>query len=57
LIPVFVHLGLSLMLGLYIPAYLDTWFRQTVQRQPEIGRLHARHAPIMRAAWRNQVSR
>jgi len=31
LIPVFVHLGLSLMLGLYIPAYLDTWFRQAAR--------------------------
>jgi hydrogenase-4 component F len=28
LIPVFVHLGLSLMLGLYIPPYLDAWYRQ-----------------------------
>ncbi|HTP73175.1 MAG TPA: hydrogenase 4 subunit F [Burkholderiaceae bacterium] len=28
LIPVFVHLGLSLMLGLYVPRYLDGWFRQ-----------------------------
>jgi hydrogenase-4 component F len=28
LIPVFVHLALSLMLGLYIPPYLDTWYRQ-----------------------------
>jgi hydrogenase-4 component F len=28
LIPVFVHLGLSLMLGLYVPPYLDAWFRQ-----------------------------
>ncbi len=31
LIPVFVHLGLSLMLGLYIPPYLDTWFRQAAR--------------------------
>jgi hydrogenase-4 component F len=31
LIPVFVHLGLSLMLGLYIPAYLDTWYRQAAR--------------------------
>jgi len=28
LIPVFVHLGLSLMLGVYIPPYLDAWYRQ-----------------------------
>jgi hydrogenase-4 component F len=28
LIPVFVHLALGLMLGLYIPPYLDGWFRQ-----------------------------
>jgi hydrogenase-4 component F len=28
LIPVFVHLGLGLMLGLFIPPYLDTWYRQ-----------------------------
>jgi hydrogenase-4 component F len=31
LIPVFVHLALSLMLGLYIPAYLDTWYRQAAR--------------------------
>jgi formate hydrogenlyase subunit 3/multisubunit Na+/H+ antiporter MnhD subunit len=31
LLPVFVHLGLALMLGLYIPPYLDTWFRQAVK--------------------------
>ncbi len=30
LLPVFLHLGLALMLGLYIPAYLDLWFRQAV---------------------------
>lgn len=30
LLPVFVHLGLALLLGLYIPAYLDQWFRQAV---------------------------
>ena len=30
LLPVFLHLGLALMLGLYIPPYLDTWFRQAV---------------------------
>ena len=28
LLPVFAHLGLGLMLGLYIPPYLDTWYRQ-----------------------------
>ncbi|HEY6897269.1 MAG TPA: hydrogenase 4 subunit F [Rhodocyclaceae bacterium] len=27
-LPVFIHLGLGLMLGLYIPPYLDTWYRQ-----------------------------
>jgi hydrogenase-4 component F len=28
LIPVFLHLGIGLMLGLYIPPYLNTWYRQ-----------------------------
>jgi len=28
LIPVFLHLTLGLMLGLYIPPYLDGWYRQ-----------------------------
>ena len=28
LVPVFVHLGLVLMLGLYIPPYLADWYRQ-----------------------------
>ncbi len=28
LVPVFVHLALGLMLGLYIPPYLDHWYRQ-----------------------------
>jgi hydrogenase-4 component F len=28
LIPVFVHLGLGLMLGLYVPPYLAGWYRQ-----------------------------
>ena len=28
LLPVFVHLGLGLMLGLYIPPYLVGWYRQ-----------------------------
>jgi hydrogenase-4 component F len=27
LLPVFAHLGLALMLGLYIPPYLDGWYR------------------------------
>ncbi|MEO8170243.1 MAG: hydrogenase 4 subunit F [Oxalobacteraceae bacterium] len=30
LLPVFIHLGLALMLGLYIPPYLNTWFHQAV---------------------------
>lgn len=30
LLPVFVHLGLALLLGLYIPAYLNMWFKQAV---------------------------
>jgi hydrogenase-4 component F len=28
LVPVFVHLALALMLGLYIPPYLNGWYRQ-----------------------------
>jgi hydrogenase-4 component F len=28
LLPVFVHLGLALMLGLYIPPYLHRWYQQ-----------------------------
>jgi len=28
LLPVFVHLGISLILGVYIPPYLATWYRQ-----------------------------
>ena len=31
LVPVFVHLGLALMLGLYVPPYLDAWYRQAAQ--------------------------
>jgi hydrogenase-4 component F len=31
LLPVFIHLGLALLLGLYIPPYLDMWFRQAVK--------------------------
>src|SRR5882672_9439326 len=30
-IPVFVHLGLGLMLGLYVPPYLDQWYRQAAR--------------------------
>ena len=28
LLPIFLHLGLALLLGLTIPSYLDLWFRQ-----------------------------
>jgi len=31
LLPVFLHLGLGLMLGLYIPPYLDAWYRQAAR--------------------------
>ncbi|NMG45388.1 hydrogenase 4 subunit F [Aromatoleum toluvorans] len=31
LLPVFVHLGLALMLGLYVPPYLEGWYRQAAQ--------------------------
>ncbi len=31
LVPVFVHLGLALMLGLYIPPYLNDWFVQAAK--------------------------
>ena len=31
LLPVFAHLGLALLLGLYIPPYLDIWFREAVK--------------------------
>ena len=31
LLPVFVHLGLGLLLGLYIPPYLDEWYRQAAR--------------------------
>ncbi|MCL5668579.1 MAG: hydrogenase 4 subunit F [Gammaproteobacteria bacterium] len=31
LIPVFVHLGLVLMLGLYIPPYLADWYREAAR--------------------------
>ncbi|HEY0178600.1 MAG TPA: hydrogenase 4 subunit F [Dokdonella sp.] len=30
LVPVFAHLALGLMLGLYVPPYLDAWYRQVV---------------------------
>lgn len=30
-VPVFLHLGLGLMLGLYIPPYLDHWFQQAAR--------------------------
>jgi hydrogenase-4 component F len=31
LVPVFVHLGLALMLGLYVPPYLADWYRQAAR--------------------------
>ena len=31
LVPVFVHLGLSLLLGLYIPSYLNEWYVQAAR--------------------------
>ncbi|MES2015480.1 MAG: hydrogenase 4 subunit F [Pseudomonadota bacterium] len=31
LLPILLHLGLALMLGLYIPPYLDLWFRQAAR--------------------------
>ncbi len=31
LVPVFIHLGLGLMLGLYIPPYLSAWYHQAAQ--------------------------
>lgn len=31
LLPVFVHLGLGLMLGLYIPPYLNHWYQQAAK--------------------------
>jgi len=31
LIPVFLHLGLGLMLGLYIPPYLEGWYREAAR--------------------------
>ena len=31
LLPVFVHLALALLLGLYIPEYLATWYREAAR--------------------------
>jgi hydrogenase-4 component F len=31
LAPVFIHLGLGLMLGLYIPPYLAAWYAQAAK--------------------------
>src|SRR5512134_2129667 len=31
LVPVFVHLGLALVLGLYIPPYLEGWYREAAR--------------------------
>ena len=31
IVPVFVHIGLGLLLGLYVPPYLDTWYQQAVR--------------------------
>jgi hydrogenase-4 component F len=31
LVPVFIHLSIALMLGLYIPPYLDGWYRQAAR--------------------------
>jgi hydrogenase-4 component F len=31
LLPVFAHLGLALVLGLYIPPYLETWYHQAAR--------------------------
>jgi hydrogenase-4 component F len=31
LLPVFIHLGIGLMLGLYIPPYLNTWYVQAAR--------------------------
>ena len=31
LVPVFVHLGLGLMLGFYIPPYLNGWYLQAAR--------------------------
>jgi hydrogenase-4 component F len=31
LVPVFVHLGLALLLGLYVPPFLATWYREAAR--------------------------
>ncbi|MBX3614333.1 MAG: NADH-quinone oxidoreductase subunit NuoN [Burkholderiaceae bacterium] len=31
LVPVFVHLALGLLLGLYVPPYLDAWYREAAR--------------------------
>jgi hydrogenase-4 component F len=31
IVPVFVHLGLALLLGLYIPPYLEVWYQQAAR--------------------------
>lgn len=31
MLPVFVHLALGLMLGLYVPPYLDAWYREAAR--------------------------
>jgi hydrogenase-4 component F len=31
LVPVFVHLGVALMLGLYIPPYLAAWYHEAAR--------------------------
>jgi hydrogenase-4 component F len=31
IVPVFIHLGLALLLGLYIPPYLEDWYRQAAR--------------------------
>lgn len=31
LLPVFIHLGFGLMLGFYVPPYLDTWYQQAAR--------------------------
>ncbi|HJS37973.1 MAG TPA: hydrogenase 4 subunit F [Burkholderiales bacterium] len=31
LVPVFVHLGIALLLGLYVPPYLESWYREAAR--------------------------
>ncbi|HMM53266.1 MAG TPA: hydrogenase 4 subunit F, partial [Burkholderiaceae bacterium] len=31
MLPVFVHLALGLLLGLYVPPYLDAWYREAAR--------------------------